>query len=245
MRRGAEEDALEQTMSQLVLCMAKRRPRTVGMEPTALRALSLILADLAQRAAGRPSTLKSPQLARASEAEEERPELPPETLMSNHGLTVDTHGARVLLGSLQAVAAAMLDKAVSLRGAPAGRAKPARLESSDDSDAEAEDSSEDDEGALSPYHPVTVADIARFRRDAALRPVYMAALLGSGLMEEPDPRLQHRCRRWPLAFVVNVVSDESQLGREADVLSVEQQSCESASQRNQEKHPSCRGCTVV
>ena len=44
----------------------------------------------------------------------------------------------------------------------------------------------------------------------------MSALLSSGLMEVPDPRLQCRLQSWPMAFVVHLVKDECQFGSEVD-----------------------------
>jgi len=132
-------------------------------------------------------------------------------LLEARGATVSTQVALELLGVIQAVGAAMVQQA-ALSYATYGYV-------SEDSDAFddgfSSDESDMDKGTIEadPDKEVTmtVAHIVGCRRHEQLRPIYMRTLLQSGLFLSPSVRPKHAVavrRRWPLAFVVQVLKDE-------------------------------------
>ena len=226
-------DVICARLSQIVLVLLDRDLAGFTLQPAALRAISLILHDgivAKSTESGPPSVLlRNGQLLQLTQCEAEQPAVSPEVwtvMLASCGRAMSIVGATQLLGLVQGVASMILAAAARRVG------QRVRLEheSSSDSSDEGEvvvirppnarppspalrpvpNGPRTVKAAAQPEKQITVAGIVGCRRHPVLRRIYMGAVLGSGLLQKPDERIDSNFRRWPLAFVVHVLRDEWQ-----------------------------------
>lgn len=240
--------AMEPELRQLVLDTFERDFQGHKLASTAATTLAILLTDLVDRTALSPESTPVSlvrTLRALAEMKLTQCLLPPEVmqrLMAQRSCSPSAEASVQYAADVQAVAATMLAEAARHHQCDDGMSS-----SEDEVDANYWSEDEGDECRGGDAESlVTVADIATFRHNSLLRPMYMHALVASGLFVMPQNEARHAIpvrRRWPLPFVVQVLQDEWKGQEESafglDALSVKKKAPVA---------PSCwggSGCTIA
>jgi len=204
---------MEPELRQLVLDIFERDFQGQKLAATAATTMAIFLTDLVDRTALSPdstpvSLVRS--LRTLAETEITQCALQPKVmqrLMEQRSCPVTPEAATQYCSEVQALAVTMLAEAARHHQCDDGM-------SSSEEEVDANYWSEDEDDNMRPMDTeslITVADVATFRHNSLLRPMYMQALINSGLFVMPQNEGKHAItvrRRWPLPFVVHVLQDE-------------------------------------